>query len=284
MTTGTRRLLMFGVLTISMTLVLAACVQIEVESEFQSDGSATHSLSTSVDRSFMDDQMMGDELDGEFDFEEIQREGEAAGFEVEEIDTADRMGVRLSTQVENNDDLGEVLNDLFSAQAGEGPPTDGFEGGFSDEGGFGGSNYRFELTVDGDALFEGEFGDEMDDEVDDELDMDFGPEMMRQFLNMTYTVALPGEITDHNGTELGGGRVQWNIPFEGTETFFAESEDGSSLSLALIIGIGIGVIALALIVVGGIILMRPKTAPSPAASTGAPEDTTRQMDPPSGQP
>lgn len=284
MTTGYRQLLMVGMLTISMALVLAACVQIEVESEFESDGSATHSLSSSVDRSFMDDEMMGGELDGELDFEEIEREGEAAGFTVEQIDTADRLGVRLSTQVEDNDDLGEVLNELFSAQGGEAPPVDGFEGGFSDDGGFGGNSYRFELTVDGDALFEGEFGDDLDDEVDDEMDMDFGPDMIQQFLNMTYTVALPGEITDHNGTDLGGGRVQWNIPFEGTETFFAESEDGSSLSLALIIGIGIGVIALALIVVGGIILMRPKTAPSSAASTGAPEDTTRQMDPPSGQP
>ncbi len=265
-----------GILAVSLALVLAACVQIEVESEFESDGSARHSIASSIDRSFMDDEMMGGELDGELDFDEIEREGEEAGFDVERIDTADRIGVRLSTEVDDNEDLGDVLNDLFAATGGEGPPVDGFSGGFTESGGgFGGSTYRFELTVDGTALFD----DGLDDDIDDEMDMDMGMDMMRQFINMTYTVSMPGELTDHNGSELGTNRVQWEIPFEGTETFFAESEDGSGIPIALIVGIGIGVIALVLIVVGAVFLMRPKTAPAqpePSSESGHDQPESNQ--------
>lgn len=256
----------FGILALlvtSMALLLSACIQIDVESEFEADGSGTHSIETTIDRSIMDDEMMGAEFDEEgFDFDEVREEGEAAGFEVEEIDTADRVGVRLTTHVDDNSDMGDVLNDLFTATGGEGPPVEGFEGSFTESGGgIGGSNYRFELTVDGNALFEDEFAGDMEDDLDDGMDMDFGPDMLRQFMNLTYTVSMPGEITDHNGTDLGGGRVQWDIPFQGSETFFAESEDGSGLSLALILGIGVGALALVLIIVGGIVLMRPRKAP-----------------------
>jgi hypothetical protein len=266
------RFLAPALLAIALAFALAACIQIEVESEFESDGSGTHSLTSTIDRSIMGDEMLAGELEGEIDFDEARRQGEEAGFEVEEIDTADRIGIRLTTSVEDNSDLGEVLNQLFAASSGEGPPVDGFSGGFSESGGFGGSTYRFELTVDGDALFEEEFDDEVEDELDDEFGMDFGPEIMRQFLDLTYTVSMPGEITEHNGRELGAGRVQWDIPFQGVETFYAESEEGSTFSLALIIAIGVGVLALALIIVGGIVLMRPKKTPEhPAESSGAPE-------------
>lgn len=256
-------------LVVALALVLSACIQIDVESEFESDGSGSHSIATSVDRSVMDDEMMGAEFDEDgFDFDEVREQGEAAGFEVEEIDTADRVGVRLTTQADDNSDLGSVLNDLFAASGGEGPPPEGFSGNFSEsDGGIGGSSFRFELDVDGDALFEDEFAGDVEDDFDGE--MDFGPDMLRQFMNLTYTVSMPGEITDHNGTDLGNGRVQWDIPFEGSETFFAESEGSSGLSLGLIIGIGIGALALILIVVGGIVLMRPKKTPTAGSTESA---------------
>jgi hypothetical protein len=118
------------------------------------------------------------------------------------------------------------------------------------------------LNVNADALFEEEIADEVEDDLDNDFGaMDFDPDMMRQFMDFTYTVSMPGEITEHNGNNLGAGRVQWEIPLQGSETFYAESEEGSGFSLALILGVGIGAVALALIVVGGIILMRPKKAP-----------------------
>ena len=266
-----------GLLTVGMvlSLALAGCVQIEMESDFESDGSATHSLSTAIDRSFLDDEMMAGELEGELDFDEIEREGEAAGFDVERIDESDRVGVRLSTQVDDNSDLGDVLNDLFNATADEIDQVDAFSGSFTESGGgLGGATYRFELTVDGDALF-----DDGEDEFDDELDMDFGADMMRQFIDLTYTVSMPGEITDHNGTELGAGRVQWQIPFQGSESFFAESEDEGGLSLALIGGIAVGLLAVILVVIGAFVLMRGRSAPTQPAGAAP----TGGYEPPRGE-
>jgi hypothetical protein len=259
------------VLVVSSLLVLAValagCIEVAMESEFDSDGSARHSLSTLVDRSLLDDEMLGEELD----FDEIEQEGRDAGLDVERVDDGERVGVRMSMDVDDNDDLGRALNQLFNATDTDGPEINAFSGSFTQSGGgFGGTTYRFELTVDGDALFEDE-----EDEFDDEFGM--GMEMMRQFINMTYTVNMPGEITDHNGNDLGGGRIQWDLPFEGSQTFFVESEEGSGFPLALILGVGVGFVALILVVVGGLLLMRGRSAPQPAPAAspvgGAPLGT-----------
>jgi hypothetical protein len=258
-------------LAAALALILASCAQVEVESEFDSDGSARHSISTTVERAFLDGDMLGDELGGEIDFDEIEREAEAAGLDAERIDTTERVGVRLSTNVEDNEDLGNVMDELFSAATGDAGGMAGFEGGFTESSGIGGGSYRFELTIDGDALFDGEFTDmdaELDSEVEDEFGMEFDAGMLQQLFDFTYTVTMPGEITEHNGNELGSSTVQWELPLQGRETFVAESADGSSFPVALIAGVAIGIIALILIVLGAMTLMRGQKAPTgPAPGT-----------------
>jgi hypothetical protein len=262
-------------LLIMLSFILSACIQVEVESEFESDGSAIHLVSTTIDRTFIDDEMIAGQLDGEFDFDEIEREAEDAGFNAERIDTAERIGVRISTYVEDNENLGDMLAQLFEAAGGEGLSEglsiDGFEGSFTASSGLGGTRYRFELTVDSGALFDqGEFDDELDDEFEMEVNMD----MLRGFMNLTYTASMPGEVKEHNGTELGGGRVQWDLPFEGTHTFYAESEDGSGFSIALVLGIAVGVLALILIIVGAVMLTRGQKSPTLAEPNSPPTNSS----------
>jgi hypothetical protein len=266
---GRRVRVLVGTSALVLGLVLSGCIEVAIESEFESDGSARHSLSTTVDRTMVDDEMLG----GELDFDEIEQGAHDAGLDVDRIDETDRVGVRMSIDVDDNEDLGEALNRLFNAMESDGPEVRAFSGSFTESGGgFGGTTYNFELTVDGDALFEDE-----EDEIDD---FDMGMDMMRQFINMTYTVSMPGDITDHNGTDLGGGRVQWELPFQGTETFSAESEEGSGFPLVLIIGGGVGFLAVILVIAGGVLLMRGRTAPvsqSPSvtgsAATEPPHET-----------
>jgi hypothetical protein len=250
---------------VTLTLTLAACVQVDIESDFDSDGSATHAVTLSADRTFLDDQMLSGELEATIDFDAIEQQAEAAGFQFERIDTNDRLGARVWTQVDDNSDLGSVLTELLETSGGDIVPLEAsFDGGFSESGGLGGSTYRFELEADT-RLTLGQENDAIDDEIEedieDEFDIDLGPEMIPQFIDFSYIVNMPGEITDHNGTELGSGRVQWDISFDGPQTFYAESGNDSGFSVALIIGVGVGVIALALLAIGGVMLMRGKQAP-----------------------
>lgn len=235
-------------------LALSGCVQIDVSSEFDSDGSGVHALSTTLDQSMVDDEMLG----GELDFEEIEENAaNVDGVDAERIEDGDRVGIRISTEVEDNEDLGAALNELLTAMDPEAPTMDAFSGSFTESGGLGGTTYEFELTVNGDELF-----DDGSDELDDEMDMEFDANMMRQFIDLTYTISMPGEISDHNGTEIDGNQVQWELPFEGSSTFSAESEEGGGLSFALIIGIGTGTLALLLLAVGGIFLLRSRSTPA----------------------
>lgn len=268
-----------AIITIILSgLILGACLQIEVESDFRTDGSARHSIETSIDRTLLDDPMISDEIGGPLDFSAAQQQGEAAGYDVEVIDTASRVGVRLSTEVDDNSDLGDVLGDLFAAAGNDSPPEGGFDGSFSESSSLGSTTYRFDLAVDGNVLFENEqdlFGGDADeelspdveDEIGDELggefdfDLDSGMDMISQLMNVTYTVSMPGEVTDHNGSSAGPNRVQWEIPVSEAETFFAESEEGSSFSVWVIVGIILGIAALGLLIAGGYVLMKGQKAP-----------------------
>jgi hypothetical protein len=259
-----RPVLISGIILL-LASVLAACVQVDIESEFDSDGSGSHGVALSADRTFLDEQMIGDELETALDFDLIEQRAEEDGFQFERIDTIERLGVRVWTQVDDNSDLGNVLTRLLETSGSDAFPFSAtFDGGFSQSSGIGGSTYRFELTVDSQLLLEStdeELDEDFEQEIESEFDIDFGPEMLPQFIDFSYMVNMPGEVTDHNGTELGSSRVQWGLSLDGTQTFYAESEDASGFSIALIIGVAIGALALVLLIVGGIALTRPKKAP-----------------------
>jgi hypothetical protein len=265
MTNPRARTFLILVSAVTLTFMLAACVQVDIESDFDGDGSATHAVALSADRAFLDDQMLSREIDAAIDFDAIERQAQAAGFEFERIDTTERLGARVWTQVDDNRDLGSILTELLEASGGDIIPLSAtFDGGFTESGGLGGSTYRFELNADTRLLLgqaEDGIDEEIEEDIESEFDVDLGPEMIPQFINFSYIVNMPGEITDHNGTELGSGRVQWDITFDGPQSFYAESGNGSSFSIALIIGIGIGVVTLILIVIGGVMLMRGQKAP-----------------------
>jgi hypothetical protein len=246
---------------LALSLILAGCIEIAIESEFESDGSARHSMSMLIDRSLADDPMFA----GEFDFEEMEREARAAGFDAEPVETDQQVGIRMSRDVTNNEDLGEVLNVLFSSVDAESPETDAFAGSFSTtEGGIGRkTTHTLTITLNADELF-GEEAEEMDD---------FGlpPEMMRQFINLTYTARLPGEVVEHNGVAVGDNGVRWDLPFEGTQTFQATSEEEGGISMLFVAGAGLGALAILMVAIGGVLIMsQRRRAVVPSESTLAP--------------
>jgi hypothetical protein len=264
---------------LAMTVLLAGCIEVAVESEFDSDGSARHSIAMLVDRSLADDPTFSEELD----FEEMQQEARDAGFEADLVETDQQVGVRMFRDVSDNEDLGTVLNALFSSIDTETPPADAFSGSFTTSGGGSGRATRHSLTitVDADALF-------AEEEAEIADDLDFPPEMMRQFFNITYAAVLPGEIVDHNGQLIGSSRVEWNIPFEGVQTFQATSEEGGSVGILLIAGAAVGALALLLVAIVGVLVMSqrrrtvepmPSDSPPGTAEPSTPDDTHRHPGP-----
>ena len=251
-----RGLGLIGLLAIA--LLVTSCVTVSVESEFNEDGSARHVYTATFEHEFLDDfsEGAGAEVDPEEDFAEVEEQARQAGYEVERIDTEKEIGVRLSTTVEDNQDLGQVINDFFSSGGTEtDEPVTAFSGSFSESD----NTYVLDLTVDGDSLFGEELGS---DEVP--------AEMMSSFFDMTYTVRMPGEVDveETNGRVLPDGRVQWDLPLTGSETFSAVSEtEDDRTPLLLILG---GSFLVVLLAVGaallGFFLLRRR--PAPAAAPG----------------
>jgi hypothetical protein len=274
--THLKRLLWVLVLIFSLSVLATACAQVEIVSEFEPDGSAMHSITATVDRTLLDTNILGGEVDEILDFDAIERQAESMGFSSERIDTSERLGIMVSRHVEDNSDLGEALNELFPPAIQAILPVGRFEGSFTEAGNLGSNEYQFEMTIDSGDSLEGLLDEIEDDRVGlsepstedqpetsigSEFDMDLDVTSVEQFLNLTYTAGMPGEITDHNGADLGGGRVQWDIPLQGQQTFFAESQEGTTFSIALIVGIALGVLTLVLLIAGGVILMRGKRMP-----------------------
>lgn len=271
------------VLLLAVGLLVSSCIEVKVESDFEEDGSARHVFEFTMERQALEELgEMGEEaLDIQDDFSESQREAENAGYEAELIDTDELLGMRISKTVEDNSDLGQVINDLYSVGAeGEGATT-AFSGSYTSDG----DTHTLTLTVDGTSL--------MGEEVSDS-EMEIPPAMMSNFLDMSYTVRMPGELVEDetNGRILPDGRVTWDLPLSGTATFTAVSRTESSAA-SVLMWVVLG--GLLLLFIGGaaglvvFLLMRARKAPA-AAPAGAPpppyrvdpEAPTSQL-PPSNQ-
>lgn len=233
---------------LSALLIFSGCVTMEFESEFNEDGSATHSMELTLDRSQLED-FAGEELEGDpfEDFEEIERGAEAEGFRVERIDEDGIVGVRLIQEVEDSSDLGAILNKMLNAGADESEYVEAFSGTFEKDG----DDFRLNLTVDGSALTN-TAGDELNEGEDGGLgDLGFDMSMIFEF---NYVARLPGEIDEDatNGRIGSDGRITWEIPLEGSATFTAASsvdDGGSNLWLILVV---IGIVVLGLLALAAV--------------------------------
>lgn len=271
------------ILCLAAGLVLTSCYEVDIESAFEEDGSALHTYTATIDRASLEE--LG-EMASEFDtsdFDESAEEARAEGFEAEVIDTDEHMGIRLSKTVEDNADLGQVLNDIFTA-GGEGEEAvTAFTGTFTRDG----NVYTVNLTVDGNLLF----GEEIPEEEG------VSPEMLSSFITMTYSVRLPGEVrvAETDGRILPDGRVQWDLPLTGTATFNAVSETKSDRNWLLLAGIA-GLLTLFIAGAVGLFLflfLRGRRSPEPAPAAypetygPGPDDPTAQIptveSPPSAQ-
>lgn len=246
------------VLLLATGLLLTSCFDVALESEFNEDGSARHVYQSTIDKEALAEfGEMGEEMDPEEDFDEAEEEARELGYEVERIDTDQHIGIRLSKTVEDNQNLGQVLNDMFSAGGEE--EVDAFSGTFAQDD----DTHTLNITLNSTDLL----GDEAETEG-------VSPAMLSGFITMTYTVSMPGELDEEetNGDVLADGRVQWDLPLSGTHNFIAVSEtegDGAGLLLWVVLG------ALLLAFVGGaallalFLIMRNRKA---AAQTTYPAD------------
>lgn len=262
-------LLRGGLALLLAAFALTGCITMDVESDFNEDGSATHSMAITIDTSQLGD--LGEEFNAEEGFGELEEGAAQEGYQVENISEGDILGVRVSRDVDDSEDLGQILNDLFNAGTETGQEANPFSGAFERDG----DDYRIDLTVDGDILNQGA-GEGMSEGGGEDMgDLGFG---LDQILEMTYTARLPGDIDadETNGTVNDDGSITWDLPLSGQETLVAQSSSGggdSNLVLLLVIagGIVLGLIALA--AVGFVVFMNRRT-PAPGAPSAAGASTS----------
>ena len=210
------------VLLLAAGLLLASCFTIEFESTFDEDGSGLHVYQATIERDAMDEfGGMGDEFELDEGFDESEETARMLGYDVERIETDEHIGIRISRNYEDSENVGQILNDLCAVGADE--STSAFTGTFTQDG----NTHTLNVTASGTELF----GEELDEEG-------LSPAMLSSFFTMTYTVRMPGELVEDetNGRILDDGRVQWDIPLTGSQTFTAVSEtEGDGLSTLIIL-------------------------------------------------
>jgi hypothetical protein len=256
------RYLRLSVIALSILLtavLLAGCVDANLESEFNDDGSAVHAFQVTIEREGLEQlESMGGEMTTTFDPEEGREQAEAAGFEFTPIDTDEEVGSRVSKTYDDGENVGAAFDDMLVATADEGTesPVGAVTGTFVKDG----DEYRLNLTIDSDILFANSGATEGSEEVED---LGFGD--LDSFIDITYTARMPGEISETNGLDLGDGKVEWELPLTGiTEVSAVSKEEGAGgaglIAIAGLVGL-LGVGAL----VGGYLFTRSRK-PVPATA------------------
>lgn len=246
--------------------ILAGCADVEFGSTFQEDGTASHAVMVTFQRAELDDDQAAI-LDVRL--AEIGEQAVQDGLVVEEIDTADEVGLRLSIPAADPEDAGASLNALINALTLDytGGPVAPFQGTFEVESGaVGGSAFQLEMTVDGEVLTS----------VAAAL-MPEGEELpegnaLDNALQMTYVAVMPGTIRETNGTTVDESTVRWVLPFDRRITLRAESKLGEegSTTWFVVAAIG-GVVAVAaLAALVGVLLLRRRRAVAGSARVEQP--------------
>ena len=257
---------------LAVLLTLSGCVTMEMESAFDEDGGATHSMAITIDMSELGD--LGDLGEGDpfENFDEAEDEANEQGYRVERIEEGDVVGVRIIQDVDDASNLADQLNGMFNAGAAEGEDVSPFSGAFEKDG----DDYRIDLTVDGSALTD-TAGEDLGDTGELGLSLD-------TIFEFTYTATLPGEVDEDetNGSVGSDGTVTWDLPLEGSATLTAASSTGSGSSNLVLILVVIGILVLGLIAlaaVGFFIFMNRRGA-TPAPATAEPAGAPAPMPPP----
>jgi|GEM_PF-6734871 len=253
------------VLSLVLALFLTGCVHIELESAFDSDGSALHAFKTTMEREGIEQlgSFGGDDGELTFDPNEGREEAEAAGFTFESIDNDDEVGSRISKRYEDGEQVGVAFDEMFASSTDEGvdPPLGAVSGTFVKDG----DEYRLNLTIDSDILFadtpaSGEEAEEFEG---------FGLGSLDSFFEITYTATMPGEIKETNGTDLGDGKVEWELPLTGLTEITAVSSEGSSGGIGGLLIIGGLVALLAAGGLAGVFLFTRRRTPVTVSNTGS---------------
>ena len=191
-------------------LLLGGCIEAEMKSEFDNDGSAVHSYTLQLEKDQMDllGGLGGGDVDEQLNFEEAVAQAQQLGLDAEGIEKAQRGLHRLprsGRRSRTTRDIGAVYNEIFEASATDGPaPTDAVVGSYTRDG----DDWVLNLTVDSDVMFNSSGLEEQGQWAEDAED----------FITFTYVAVMPGEIRETQGEEIGDNTVQWELPVSGQDT------------------------------------------------------------------
>ena len=223
-------------------LIASGCATVAMESDFREDGSAQHTVETTLERSALEQlaSLAGADISQIFTAQdEAERRAEEAGLDYERIDTDQLVGVRVSKTVEDASDIGATFNQLIS-QATAGASSDGAErlqavdgavtGTYIDDG----DRASIDMTVDSDRIL-GVLGGLAGGDGSLPISID----QLSSFVDITYSASLPGEVIETNGGQVDDNTALWDIPLTGQTrmTAVAEASSGSNSSLLPLIGL-----------------------------------------------
>lgn len=219
------------------SVLLSACIDIEVRSEYRLDGTASHVIQIEIAYVPADST---EHEDIESILTNLEQQITETGMDYERIDAPGLTTVRISGSTGEGQEAGASLNGMLNATGLNATPgvTAPFRGTFGSEtGAIGGSAYTLDLVVDGELLF--------NNIVIDRTGRD--DEAHREAVSMTYVATLPGTISDTNGTQIDDDTVRWDVPFDAVTELKATSRTGSTGSAVLFIIVGV---AAAIVILG----------------------------------
>lgn len=227
-------------LLLLLSLLISACVDVELASEYRIDGSASHSIQIQVDFVPSDRE---DVEDMEAILGDLRERSENSGLDFERTDETGRVTVRITGTTSEGQEAGAALNSMINATGISAAPgvAAPFRGTFHREtGAIGGSSYILDLSVDGEMLFESVVLERMSETTLDR----------QESVTMRYVASFPGDVTSTTGTQLDDQTVQWEIPFTGVTELGATARTGGPGSAALFVvaGVAVAIIILAVAV------------------------------------
>lgn len=223
-------------------LITSSCATVAMESDFREDGSARHTVETTIEKGALEQlaSIAGADISQIFTAQdEAERRAEEAGLEYERIDTDRLIGARVSKTVDDARDIGATFNQLIS-QATAGVGGDGAErlqavdgavtGTYTQDG----DRASIDMMVDSDRIL-GVLGGLAGGDGSLPISID----QLSSFVDITYTASLPGEIVETNGGQVDDNTALWDIPLTGQTRIIAVAEGSGSGGSSLLPLIGL---------------------------------------------